>query len=214
MLVREWMTSPPITITPDITVPDALRLMHEKKIRRLPVLDRHGKLIGIVSDSDLLYASPSPVSSLSVWEVHYLLGRLKVEEVMTRQVITVTEDAPLEEAACIMADNKIGGLPVMRDGELVGIITETDLFKVFLQVLGARRSGVRVTAQVSETPGTLARVTGAIFAAGGNILAFSQTMDPTGSRWEVTFKVEGVAKDRLVEALRPVVLKILDVRQV
>ncbi len=88
MLVRERMTQTPSTCTPDMSVTEALRLMKEKKIRRLPVLDSHGKLVGIVSDKDLLYATPSPVTSLSVWEMNYLLAKLKVEEVMTHQVIT------------------------------------------------------------------------------------------------------------------------------
>ena len=213
MLVRERMSREPVTITSDVSVTDALRLMHERKIRRLPVLDSHGKLVGIVSDQDLLYASPSPVSSLSVWEMNYLLARLKVEEVMTRKVITVTEDTPLEEAARIMADNKIGGLPVMREDKLVGIVTETDLFKAFLELLGARQPGVRVTALISGAKGTLANITNAIFGAGGNILAFSQSMDATGTRWQVTFKVQDVPRNQLVEAIRPVVEDILDVRE-
>jgi acetoin utilization protein AcuB len=213
MLVQERMSREPVTITSDVSVPDALRLMRERKVRRLPVLDSHGKLVGIVSDQDLLYASPSPVSSLSVWEMHYLLARLKVEEVMTRKVITVTEDTPLEEAARIMADNKIGGLPVMREDKLVGIVTETDLFKAFLELLGARQPGVRVTALISGAKGTLANITNAIFGAGGNILAFSQSMDATGTRWQVTFKVQDVPRDQLVEVIRPVVENILDVRE-
>jgi acetoin utilization protein AcuB len=213
MLVRERMSREPVTITSDVSVTDALRLMHERKIRRLPVLDSHGKLVGIVSDQDLLYASPSPVSSLSVWEMHYLLAKLKVEEVMTRKVITVTEDTPLEEAARIMADNKIGGLPVMREDKLVGIVTETDLFKTFLELLGARQSGVRVTALISGAKGTLAKITNAIFGAGGNIMAFSQSLDASGTRWQVTFKVQDVPRAQLVEIIRPVVENILDVRE-
>ena len=213
MLVRERMSREPVTITSDVSVTDALRLMHERKIRRLPVLDSHGKLVGIVADQDLLYASPSPVSSLSVWEMHYLLAKLKVEEVMTRKVITVTEDTPLEEAARIMADNKIGGLPVMREDKLVGIVTETDLFKTFLELLGARQSGVRVTALISGAKGTLAKITNAIFGAGGNIMAFSQSHDASGTRWQVTFKVQDVPRAQLVEIIRPVVENILDVRE-
>jgi len=213
MLVRERMSQEPVTITSDVSVTDALRLMRERKIRRLPVLDSHGKLVGIVSDQDLLYASPSPVSSLSVWEMNYLLARLKVEEVMTRKVITVTEDTPLEEAARIMADNKIGGLPVMRDDKLVGIVTETDLFKIFLELLGARQSGVRVTALISGAKGTLAKITNAVFGAGGNIIAFSQSLDASRTRWQVTFKVQDVPRNQLVEAIRPVVENILDVRE-
>ena len=213
MLVRERMSQEPVTITSDVSVTDALRLMRERKIRRLPVLDSHGKLVGIVSDQDLLYASPSPVSSLSVWEMNYLLARLKVEEVMTRKVITVTEDTPLEEAARIMADNKIGGLPVMRDDKLVGIVTETDLFKIFLELLGARQSGVRVTALISGAKGTLAKITNAVFGAGGNIIAFSQSLDASRTRWQVTFKVQDVPRNQLVEAIQPVVENILDVRE-
>ena len=213
MLVRERMSKNPVTTTPDTSVTDALRLMREKKVRRLPVMDAHGKLVGIVADQDLLYASPSPVSSLSVWEMNYLLAKLKVEEVMTRQVTTVAEDTPVEEAARIMVDNKIGGLPVMRDGQLAGIVTETDLFKAFLELLGARQPGVRVTALIPGVKGTLAKITNAISGAGGNILGFSQSRDATGTRWEVTVKVEDVAKDKLVEVLRPVVQEIVDVRE-
>ncbi len=213
MLVRERMSQEPVTITPDVSVTDALRLMRARKVRRLPVLDNRGKLVGIVSDQDLLYASPSPVSSLSVWEMNYLLAKLKVEEVMTRQVITIAEDTPLEEAARIMADNKIGGLPVIRDDKLVGIVTETDLFKTFLELLGARQPGVRVTALISEAKGTLAKITNAISGAGGNIIAFSESLDASRTRWEVTFKVQDVSRDKLVEAVRPVVEDILDVRE-
>jgi acetoin utilization protein AcuB len=213
MLVRERMSREPVTITSDVSVTDALRLMRERKVRRLPVLDRHGKLVGIVADQDLLYASPSPVSSLSVWEMHYLLAKLKVEEVMTRQVITVTEDTPLEEAARIMADNKIGGLPVMREDKLVGIVTETDLFKTFLEMLGARQAGVRVTALIPSAKGTLAKITNAIFGAGGDIIALSASPDASGTRWQVTFKVQDVPRDQLVEVIRPVAENILDVRE-
>ena len=113
MLVRDRMTLNPVTITPDVSVTDALRLMSEKKIRRLPVIDGQGNLVGIVSDRDLLLASPSPATSLAIWEIHELLAKLTVEKMMTREVITVSEDTPLEEAARVMADGRIGGLPVL-----------------------------------------------------------------------------------------------------
>ncbi len=215
MLVREHMTPNPVTVTPDTSVPDALRLMREKKVRRLPVLDGHGRLVGIVSDKDLLHASPSPATTLSVWEIPELLARLKVEKVMAREVITVSEETPLEEAARIMADHRIGGLPVLQGKILVGIITETDLFKVLLQLLGGRRPGVRVTVSVPGVKGTLARITGAIFGVGGDIvgLGVSEVVDTGGSRWEMMFKVQDVPLDRLVEAIRPVVDKILDARE-
>ena len=214
MLVRERMTQTPVTTTPDTSVTEALRLMREKKVRRLPVVDHKGRLAGIVSDKDLLCASPSPATSLSVWEMNYLLSRLKVEEVMTRKVITVSEDTPLEEAARIMADSKIGGLPVMRDDRLVGIVTETDLFKIFIELLGARQPGVRVTAFIPSAKGTLAKITNAIFGVGGDIVAFGQSMDASGTRWEVTLKVQDVSRDKLIEAIKPVVDRILDVREI
>jgi acetoin utilization protein AcuB len=189
--------------------------MSERKIRRLPVLDGHGKLVGIVSDKDLLHASPSPVTSLSVWEITELLGKLTVEKVMTSEVITVAEETPLEEAALIMADRRIGGLPVMRKQALVGIITESDLFKVLLEMLGGRRSGVRLTVSVSGAKGTLAKVSSTIFGVGGDIvgLGVSGVGDTSEMGWVITFKVQDVAQDRLVEAVRPVVDEILEVRE-
>ncbi|HUK12061.1 MAG TPA: CBS domain-containing protein [Thermoanaerobaculaceae bacterium] len=214
MLVRDQMTSTPITVPPGKTVPEALSLMRERRIRRLPVVDRRGKLAGIVTDRDLLYASPSPATSLSVWELNYLLGKLTVEKVMTRDLITVADDAPIEEAARLMADHKIGGLPVVKSGALVGIITETDVFRAFLELLGARRHGVRITAATPGAKGTVARIAGAIVRVGGNIvgLGFSENQPGEAESWEVTLKVQDVARDVLVDAVKPVVDTILDVR--
>ncbi|MDP3178759.1 MAG: CBS domain-containing protein, partial [Spirochaetaceae bacterium] len=104
MLVRERMTTHPVVVRPEFSVPDALSLMRERKVRRFPVLDAKDNLVGIVSDRDLLYASPSPATSLSVWEIQSLLGKLKVEKVMAKHVVTVSEDTPLEDAARLMAD--------------------------------------------------------------------------------------------------------------
>jgi acetoin utilization protein AcuB len=141
MLVGERMTRDPIVIRDDTSIQGALKIMRDNKVRRLPVLNDKGALVGIVSERDLLFASPSPATSLSIYELHYLMSRIKVADVMTTEVITVTEDTPLEEAARIMVGNKIGGLPVERKGELVGIITETDLFKIFLELLEDREMG-------------------------------------------------------------------------
>jgi len=215
MLVRERMTHNPITITPDMSVRHALLLMRERKIHHLPVLDGRGQLVGIVSDKDLLHASPSPVTSLSIWEITELLYMLKVEKVLTPKVITVSDDMPLEEAARIMADSGIGSLPVMRDNTLVGIITKADLFKAFVQLLGGRRSGVRVTVSASGAKGTLAKITSSISGAGGDIvgLGLSEVADTTGMNWEITFKVQDVPQDKLIETIRPAVHGILDVRE-
>jgi len=214
MLVKQKMTKTPITTRIDMSVPDALDLMHEKKVHRLPVLDPDGNLVGIISESDLLYASPSPATTLNVWEMHALLAKLKVEKVMTRKVITVTEDTPIEEAARIMVDKQIGGLPVLREKDLVGIITETDIFKVFISMFGALRPGVRVSASIAGVKGDFAKVASAIFHAGGNIvgLGFDEVVDAPEGPWEMTMKVQDIPKNKLVEVLKPEVIKIYDIR--
>ena len=214
MLVKERMTRRPILVAPDVSISEALNLMKREKVRRLPVVDKTGHLLGIVSDKDLLHASPSPATSLSVWEVTYLLGKIKVEDVMTKKVITVTEDTPIEDAARIMADNKIGGLPVVHEhGAVVGIITETDIFKTFIDVLGARKKGVRVTTLVTDRKGQLAKITGDIAAAGGNIVALVELPGTDSTNYEVMFKVIDVPKDKLVEVLTPHVIRVTDVRE-
>ncbi len=201
MLVGERMTPRPITVNEDTSLPEALELMRRGKIRRLPVLDKHGKLVGIVTELDLLRASPSPATTLSIYEIPYLLSKVKMRDIMTREVITVTEDTPIEEAARIMADNKIGGLPVLRDDKLVGIITETDIFKLMLELFGARHSGIRVTLSVPEEKGVLAKVTGKIAEIGGNIIALGTAAgeDPTTST--IILRVTEVSEDALVAAL-------------
>ena len=211
MLVGERMSHPVITIRPDMPIVDALNMMKREHISRAPVI-KDGKLVGIVSDKDLLNASPSPATSLSVWEMNYLLSKIIVKDVMTKEVLTVSEDTPLEEAARIMADNKIGGLPVVRDSVVVGIITETDLFKIFLELMGARELGVRVTALVHEERGQLARLTQAIAKAGGNFLAFGVFSGEDSTNRLVTFKVEGLDQDQVKETVDPLVEKLVDIR--
>ena len=214
MLVRERMSTNPVTITTDCTITQALRVMRENQVRRLPVLDQDGGLLGIVSEKDLLYASPSPATSLSIYEMHYLLSELRVTEVMTADPVTVIPDAPLEEAARIMADNKIGGLPVLDDGRLVGIITETDIFKVFLELLGARDKGLRLTVEIPERKGEMARITTAIADLGGNILALGSFLGDDPTTAVVTVKVEDVPTDSLLSAMEDLDLTIMDVREI
>lgn len=211
MLVGERMSKPVITIPVDMPITDALNLMKKEHIRRTPVV-KEGKLVGIVSDKDLLNAAPSPVTTLSIWEMNYLLSKITVAEVMTKNVMTVTEDTPIEQAARIMADNKIGGLPVLRDSHVVGIITETDLFKIFLELMGARESGVRITALVEDKPGQLADLTEAIAGAKGNFVAFGQFAGENPTNKIVTFKVKGIELEAVKKTIFPVVKEILDIR--
>jgi acetoin utilization protein AcuB len=213
MFVEKRMSHPVITIKAGISIHDALNLMHKEGIRRLPVVNDRGLMIGIISELDILHANPSDATSLSIWELNYLLSRITVADVMTRDVVSVVVDTPIEEAARIMADNKIGGLPVMRGNDLVGIITETDLFKVFLELLGAREAGIRITALVLDVPGELAKLTGAISAIGGNIVAMVQFLGESPENRLVTLKVEGASKAQLEGALKGIVAKLVDIRK-
>ena len=215
MFVRERMTLNPITINPDCSVPDALRIMQERKVRRLPVIDARGGLVGIVSENDLRHVAPSPATTLAVWEISELVAKIKVAQVMTREVVTVTGDTPLEEAARLMTDRKISGLPVLQVSAVVGIITETDLFKSLLELLGGRRPGVRLTVAVAEAKGTLARITAAIAAVGGDIvgLGCQEGRGSGGLQWEIVFKVQDLPKDQLLAAVKPVGTSILDIRE-
>lgn len=212
MLVKDCMTSNPVTIGPDMPVAEALSFMRQQNVRRLPIINKKRKLIGIISEKDLLYASPSPATSLSVYEVGYLLSKLKVEEIMAKDVTTVAPDAPLEEAARIMADGGVGGLPVMDGDRLVGIITETDVFKTILEMMGARQAGVRLTLHLVDEPGALSRITGNIAALGGDIVALG-TFHQLDGGGAMMVKVRGVERDALVSAMEAIGIEVADVRQ-
>ena len=214
MQVKDRMTSDPIVVTDTTPFEDALRLMRDKKVRRLPVVNKDGRLVGIVAERDLLYASPSPATSLSVFEVHYLLAKMSVHEVMTRRVITVGEDCPLEEAARIMVDHKIGSLPVVTGGKLVGIITETDIFKTFVEILGGREPGLRLTLDVTEGKGVLAVIASEITRAGGNILSVATFQAPDAAKRIVYVKVTGASKEALLKGLEASGAKVMDAQEV
>ncbi|MCK6629868.1 MAG: CBS and ACT domain-containing protein [Anaerolineae bacterium] len=211
MLVNERMSHPVITVSPDTPIMDALRLMESEHIRRAPVV-KDGKLVGIVAQKDLLNASPSPVTSLSVWEIHDLVSKITVKRVMTPKVITIQEDTPLEEAARLMADHRIGGLPVLHGDKITGIITETDLFKVFLELLGAREKGVRLSMLMENQPGEIAKVSQAIFEIGGNIVALGAFAGDDLSTSLVTMKVVGPSQEQLKTTIEPLVVRLKDIR--
>ena len=215
MLVKERMTSPAMTVTPDISFQDALKLMRDHKFRRIPVVDHEGKLIGIVSERDLLHASPSPATSLSVWEVNYLLWKLKVADIMTHHVITIDQDAPIEDAANLMVTRKIGGLPVVdHAGKVAGVITETDIFKAFAEMLGSGEKGLRLTIKVPSGGGTLARLSQAIYEQGGLIVSVGSLDKESSKERELIIKVRGVTKDKIVPVLEALGDHVVDAREV
>jgi acetoin utilization protein AcuB len=213
MTVGRCMTKNPVSIHPDVSVPEAQSIMRREKFHRLPVVDKAGKLVGIVTSSDLIHATPSVATALDMYELNYLISKLKIEKVMTKSVTTATEDLAIEEAARLMADKNISGLPVMRGDLLVGIITESDLFKLFIELFGARHAGIRLTVLLPEKRGELAAVATAIAKAGGNIISLAtfDGEDPTNSY--CTIKVEGVLRQTLLEAVTPLVERVVDVRE-
>lgn len=186
MYVGRRMTPNPITATPDTSHHDAVDLMRERDIHHLPVVDR-GQLVGIVVEEDLLSTQPSPATTLSIYEIHSLLARLKLSDIMVSPVLTVEENCPLEEAARIMIEKGIGCLPVMRGDQMVGIITETDLFRTFVEMLGGEQGYLKMTVRLEDKPGALATVTRAIADAGGNIVNLVAFRDDN----EVYIKTQG-----------------------
>ncbi|MCA2000473.1 MAG: CBS and ACT domain-containing protein [Chloroflexi bacterium] len=211
MLVDQRMSHKVISVPPEMPVPEALAVLKKNHIRRAPVM-KDGKMLGIISESDLLNASPSPVSTLSVWEMNFLMSKVPVKQVMTKKVITVEIGTPIEEAARIMVEAKIGGMPVTRDGKVIGMITETDLFKVFMELMGAREKGVRVSVLAEDKPGQIAKVSRLISDAGGNFLGFGSFAGPDPSLTIITFKVTGVKKEDIKKILGKDVKRVLDIR--
>lgn len=211
MLVRERMSHPVITVAPETPAHDALAMFRKENIRRAPVV-KGGKMLGIVSDSDLLNASPSPATTLSIWEINSLLSKVTVGHVMTKKVKTIDLDTPIEEAARIMADAKIGGMPVTRNGKIVGMISATDLFNVLLEMMGAREKGVRATILIEDKVGEIAKVSKSIAEAGGNIIAVGMYVGPEVGKWGVTFKVLGIKKDAVKAAMEKAGKKLVDIR--
>lgn len=133
-LVANWMTPDPITIAQDTSLTDAHELLRDHNIRRLPVVNRKGELVGIVTLGDIREASPSDATTLSIWEMNYLLAKLRIAEIMTPDPITVKATATIAEAARLMLENKVSGLPVLdASGKMVGIITESDIFRLVVQ---------------------------------------------------------------------------------
>lgn len=158
MFVRDYMTVNPVSVKPEDSVGDALKLLKEHSIRRLPVMMKDS-LVGLVTEQDLLKASPSTATSLSVWEINYLFPKIKIKDIMAKELITVTADMILEEAALVMRENNISSLPVLEKGKLVAIITESDIFRAFIDILGLNYPSVRVTLAAQDEVGTIRKVT-------------------------------------------------------
>ncbi len=201
MLVRDRMTPNPTTVKVSTSVKEALELVRSRHFRHLPVVDEEGKLVGITTEKDLVYASPRPHLSLSIFEIDYLLSRMSVDQVMKREPITVSPDLPIEEAARVMIDHRIGSLPVVENGELVGIISDTDIFRVLVEGLGGGHPSLRVTVRIPEQVGSLARIVDGIAALGANIYTLGTFFGERPEDRIIAFRVEGVERDAVVQAM-------------
>lgn len=168
MFVKQRMTANPFTVSPERSIPEALTVMQEHGVRHLPVVDS-GRVVGVISRNDIAAASPSKATTLSAQEATYLIAKLKVAKVMSRPAVVIAPDALLEEAAVIMRDAKIEMLPVVAGEDLVGVITESDLLDAFIDVLGFRDHGTRLTIEARDEPGVLSTLTGITAAHQANI---------------------------------------------
>jgi acetoin utilization protein AcuB len=199
MLVRDVMQSKLITIGPKTTLPQAMRLAAERRIRHLPVVDG-GELVGIVSDRDLKQTMASPATSLEAHELNYLLNRLTVAEIMTRTVITIGPMCPVEEAARLMVQEKISALPVMDAAQLIGIVTETDLLELLVRAMGAGSPSTRLDVLLEARPARLAEIVNAIEVTGAAISSIVTLTGRTGLR-EAVVRVATINPAPAVAAL-------------
>lgn len=185
MLVRYWMSTDVITIDENESLQKAANILKENQIRILPVM-RNGTLVGVITDRDVKRASASDATTLDAHELHYLLSKLKIKEIMTKNPITVPENYTVEEVAGILLENKISGVPVVNDdGALVGVITKTDLFKLILALTGARNGGVQFAFQIKDRPGAIKEVTDIFRKFGGRMASILSSRDrsPEGYRF-------------------------------
>lgn len=212
MTVEYRMTLNPVTINPEASVVEASTLMKKEKVHRLPVLDSNKKLVGVISEKDILFATPSPASSLSIHEMAYLLAKLTVGSLMTKDPVTITKDVPVEEAARIMVDQDLSCLPVVDDGTLVGIVSKSDLFKILIELFGARSMGVRVTFYLDEKKGQISNISKALSENDLDIIAFGTFMGTNPSNRLCTMKVDSTDMEKVLSILKPFVKSIEDIR--
>lgn len=213
MIVSDYMTKSPICVSGDTSVTEARAIMAREKINKLPVLDKNSNLVGIITKNDMAKAGPSAATTLDIYEMGYLLSKLKVEKVMIKKPVTVSPDEVIEEAARIMADKEIGCLPVVQDGILVGIITESDIFKQFVSMFGARSHGVRVTMEFPDKAGVLADFSRKVADKSGNIIAVVTDDGSNVESKKVTVKIANLVLKDVEEIISSLNVKKLDIRE-
>ncbi|MFP4167881.1 MAG: CBS and ACT domain-containing protein [Desulfonatronovibrionaceae bacterium] len=207
MLLKNWMTTDVITVTPDTSMMKASKILKDKDIHRLPVVDDNGRLVGIVSDRDIKDASPSKATTLDVHELYYLLSEIKIKDIMTRNLHTIDSEATVEKAAVEMMDKKIEGMPVVdSEQKVVGIITDTDIFKVLIQISGVYLGGVQMGFKLTNETGSLKKILDDLRAHGARIISIQSSYeDPAPGYRQVFIRIHDMEKaeeNRLREHLQ------------
>lgn len=200
MFVGNRMTKHPVIVSSDTKVDEAIRLLKTNNIRRLPVVD-DGKLVGIVTDKDLMRVTPSAATTLAKYEINSLLAGIALREIMSKSVISVNESAPIEEAALLMSRNRVSGLPVTSDvGTVVGVITETDIFDAFIDIMDLEGGKTRITIEVADKVGVVRDLSGIVSEAGCNIDSFV-TCRKEGGKYDIIMRGDFEDTDALAAAL-------------
>lgn len=210
MFVKERMTANPITTTENTPIAEAGEILRKHSFARLPVM-RDDKLVGIITRNDLLKVSPSEATTLSVWELNYVLSKLTVKDAMTRNPVVIKTEDTLEEAALIMREREVGALPVMDGkGKLVGIITESDIFEAFLDLMGLKLTGTRLTIDLEDRIGVIAGITETIKANDINIISMA-LFHRTSATGELVLRLGSAQSDKLINDLKAKGYKIIHV---
>ena len=211
MTVSKNMTINPVTTTPDMGVFEAFELMKNEGVQRLPVLDNDGNLVGIISEKNITSAAAD--REVSIVEFALLLSKIKVGDVMTKEVITVSVDDPVELAARKMSDNDISILPVVdHNGKLVGVVSRSDLFRLLLELFGTRHYGIRVTFRIKDQKGVIAKLAIALEKIGANIVSIGN-LDSDQGYSTIIMKINGVDESLIKDTLSPLVDGNLDIRE-
>ncbi|MCQ2586283.1 MAG: CBS and ACT domain-containing protein [Treponema sp.] len=212
MIIRDVMTKAPVTVTEETSVTEAKAIMSKNNFSKLPVMDKSKRLVGIITKNDIQKASPSDATTLDMFELGYVLSKLTVGKFMTKKVITIQETEVIEEAARIMVDNNIGCIPVMEDDVLVGIVTESDLFRLFTEIFGARNSGVRAVISLQDKPGMLAKITTQVAELKGNLVSVVTREVKDKDVRRSTIKATGITIEQMENILKSAEAEIIDIR--
>lgn len=197
MLIRDWMTKEPITATPETSLMKAAKIMKERGVRRLPVVDEQGKLVGVLTDRDVKAASPSKATTLEIHELYYLLSEIKIKDIMTRNPISVSPTDTVERAAILLNEKRVGGFPVVdEDNVVVGVITDMDIFRVLIAITGVKHGGVQFGIELTTEEGSLKSVLDDLKRLGARIISILTSYKDDGDVREVYIRIFSMERSR------------------